>query len=55
VNPDNRTRLWISNTLTGLSELKNKKGLEIIYQCGAACCESEELYKGAIETGNNDK
>lgn len=55
MSPNTRITKWITNTLAGLSKLKNKEGLEIIHQCGAACCENDELYKAALETKKNDQ
>jgi hypothetical protein len=43
---------WITINLDELSKLNDRTGIEILNNCGKACCETSMLYQGACKIRN---
>ncbi len=46
-NQNSRTSQWITTILEQASKLEGNKGIEMLHNCGAACCGTSKLLDGA--------
>lgn len=52
MNHNERITNWINTILGEAARLGDNKGIELLNVCGAACCETSELFEGAVKIKN---